>query len=255
MKILVVTPTIGSPELVDALISVRAQTFRELENVQVVHVVMVDGAEYQYEVMNALTVAHASYTPEMYLDTRMTVWPFNTGGQGFYGHKLYAAASQMVTPDIDWVFFLDQDNWYEPDHIESLVLKAMRENLDFSFSLRKFYTYDAKFYANDNCASLGPWKAWEEELGGRNLVDTGCYCFRGSYISKWGHVWNMGWGADITFFELTMATARYATTGKRTFCYRLGTPWADKYEEEIRFIDKWNAHAKQRYGGKYPWEA
>lgn len=255
MKILVVTPTLGSPELVDALISVRAQTFSELRDLEIMHVVLVDGAEYQYEVMNALTVAHDSYKPEVSVDTRMVVWPFNTGGHGFYGHKLYAAASMLVTPDIDWVLFLDQDNWYEPNHIESVVLKASREDLDYSFSLRKFYTYGAKFYADDNCGSLGPWTAWEEERGGRHLVDTGCYCFKGSFISKWGHIWNMGWGADMAFFELTKATARYATTGERTFCYRLGAPWAEKYEEEMNFINTWNAYSKQRYDGRYPWEA
>lgn len=254
MKILIVTPTIGDPELVDALISVRAQTFSELADVEIRHVVIVDGEEYQREVIDAITVAQASYTPETFVDTRMVIWPFNTGGQGFYGHKIYAAVSQLVTPDIDWVLFLDQDNWYEPNHIESLVLKASQEGLDYSYCLRKYYTHDRKFFANDNCLSLGPYKAWENELGGRNLIDTGCYCFRGDYISKLGHYWNMGWGADVTFFERTMSTARYAGTAERTFCYRMGDLWSEKFKEQSEFVLKWNEYAKKRYDGDYPWE-
>jgi len=255
MKVLIVTPTVGSSELVDALISVRAQVFRELEDVEVRHIIMVDGAEYRNKVVDALHIAEETYRqPSMSLETRMVVWPYNTGGQGFYGHKLYAAASQLVTPDIDWVLFLDQDNWYEPNHVESVVLKASLGGLDFSFSLRKFYTHDGKFYANDNCASLGPWTAWEPEMGGHRLVDTGCYCFRGSYITEKGHIWNMPWGADIKFFESVMATARYGTTGERTFCYRMGSPENPKAADELEFINKWNAYAKQRFDGNYPWE-
>ena len=255
MKVLVVTPTIGSPELVDALISVRAQAFRELEGVEVMHILMVDGAEYEEKVIDALIVAEDELEEPGYaLKNKVVVWPYNTGGKGYYGHKLYAAAAMLVTPDIDWVLFLDQDNWYEPNHIESVVMKASLEDLDFSFSLRKFYTTDKRFYADDNCASLGPWTAWPREMGGHNLVDTGCYCFKGSFITSKGHICNMTWGADITFFESIMATARYGTTGERTFCYRMGADGARKSVEERAFIDKWNAYAANRFGGKYPWE-
>jgi hypothetical protein len=65
----------------------------------------------------------------------------------------------------------------------------------------------------------------------------------------------MPWGADIKFFESVMATARYGTTGERTFCYRLGSPEDDKYKDELEFIDRWNAYALKRFDGKYPWEA
>lgn len=255
MKVLIVTPTIGDKNLANAIISVRAQVFEEIEGVDVLHVLVVDGEEYKSKVEESLMIAKSVFEePAFTLTHKIVTWPYNTGGKGFYGHKIYAAASQMVTPDIDWVLFLDQDNWYEPNHIESVVLKASLGGLDFSFSLRKFYTNDGKFYANDNCASLGPWKAWEEELGGRNLVDTGCYCFRGDFISEKGHIWNMKWGADITFFESVMATARYGTTGERTFCYRMGAPDNPKSLEEKTFVDRWNAHAAKRYGGNYPWE-
>jgi len=255
VKVLIVTPTIGSPELVNALISVRAQAFRELEGVEVMHVLMVDGKDFESKVVDALIVAEDELEePGFNLKTEVVTWPYNTGGKGFYGHKLYAAASMLVTPDIDWVLFLDQDNWYEPNHVESLILKGSLEGLDFSYSLRKFYTHDGKFYADDNCSSLGRWTAWESYMGGHHLVDTGCYCFRGSFITQKGHIWNMLWGADIKFFESVMATARYETTGERTFCYRMGGPDNPKSAEERAFIDKWNAYAFDRFGGKYPWE-
>ncbi len=237
----------------DALISVRAQVFEELKDVEVRHVLMVDGAEFEQKVVDALTVAEETYRqPSMSLDQKVVVWPYNTGGQGFYGHKLYAAASMLVTPDIDWVLFLDQDNWYEPNHIESLVLKGVKDDLDYSYCLRKFYTWDGKYFSDDNCASLGKYKIWDN--GGHYLIDTGCYCFRGSYISKWGHLWNMRWGADINFIEATMATARFSGTALRTFCYRLGRPDAAKYEEEMAFIAESNKYSAAKYQGNYPWE-
>jgi hypothetical protein len=253
VRVLIVTPTIGSPELVNALISVRAQAFRELEGVEVMHVLMVDGKDFESKVIDALIVAEDELEePGFNLKTEVVTWPYNTGGKGFYGHKLYAAAAMLVTPDIDWVLFLDQDNWYEPNHIESLVTTGQSMSLDYAYALRKFYTWDGKYFDDDNCSSLGKWKIWDN--GGHHLIDTGCYCFRGEYISRMGHLWNMGWGADINFVERTMATARYETTGLRTFCYRMGSPTNPKTEEEREFIVSRNAYSLEKYKGNYPWE-
>jgi hypothetical protein len=212
------------------------------------HLVFVDGPTYAKEVEEL--ILKAKETVE--LSVKTVVLPFNTGSFGYYGHKIYAAASQLVTPDIDWVLFLDQDNWYEPNHVESSVLKGVEEDLDFSYSLRKFYTPDKEFFVDDNCASLGDWKIWEE--GGYYLIDTGCYCFRGSYITTWGHLWNMGWGVDINFIQTVMPHAKYKTTGERTFCYRLGSKNGKNTQEELDFITQNNALAFKKYAGEYPWE-
>lgn len=48
--------------------------------------------------------------------------PFNTGaadGGPFYGHRIYAAFAHLV--NCDYVFFCDEDNWYEPDHVANAI--------------------------------------------------------------------------------------------------------------------------------------
>jgi len=248
MKIQIITPTIGSEDLIDALISVDSQvTDMDLE---IQHMLVIDGKEYEREVSKRIVEAERQGYKRRNL--QKLVIPYNTGSHGFYGHKAYAAATQLLLPDVDYVLFLDQDNWYEPNHIDSVVRHAVLNDLDFSYSLRKFYTWDKKFHSDDNCASLGRWKIWDN--GGHHLVDTGCYCFKREFIEKRGHLWNMGWGVDINFFESVMSTASYDTTGERTFCYRLGKPDVAKYEEEMKFIEDNNALAARKYGGNYPWE-
>lgn len=248
MKILVVTPSTGTQELVDALTSVRSQNLDKLLDAEIEHVVFVDGPEYETAVRERIAEADLKTRGA----TKVVVLPFNTGGWGYYGHKSYAAASMLVTPDIDWVLFLDQDNWYEPDHVQSLVWAGESMHLDYSYSLRKFYTWDGEYFDDDNCSSLGKWKIWDN--GGHHLIDTGCYCFRGEYITKMGHLWNMRWGADINFVERTMGTAKFETTGLRTFCYRMGSPDNPKTAEEREFIVSQSAYSKQKYSGVYPWE-
>lgn len=248
MKVQIITPTVGSEDLVDALLSVHHQTSDM--DLEIRHMVVIDGPEFQ-EVVDARIVEaeKQNYSRD---NLQVMTLPYNTGGKGFYGHKIYAAATQLLLPDVDYVLFLDQDNWYEPNHVDSVVRKAVLGGLDFSFSLRKFYTWDGEYHSDDNCASLGPWKIWDN--GGHNLVDTGCYCFKREFIEKRGHLWNMGWGVDINFFESVMSTAVYQTTGERTFCYRLGRPEMAKYDEEMHFIESNNALAARKYGGNYPWE-
>jgi len=167
VKVQIITPTVGSEDLVDALLSVHHQASDM--DLEIKHMVVVDGPEFQ-EVVDARIVEaeKQNYSRE---NLQVMTLPYNTGGKGFYGHKIYAAATQLLLPDVDYVLFLDQDNWYEPNHVDSVVRAAILGGLDFSFSLRKFYTWDGEFHSNDNCASLGPWKIWDN--GGHNLVDTG----------------------------------------------------------------------------------
>jgi len=154
--------------------------------------------------------------------------PFNTGkvdNQSFYGHRIYAGFSQLV--NADYVFFLDEDNWFDNFHVESLIdLLESRKELDFAYSLRGIYNKDRDFLINDNCESLGRWPIWctpTDKL--QYLIDTSSFCFRHNFIRDTGCLWNSGWGGDRRYLSLVADNAKFDTTGKHTLCYRLdGNP-------------------------------
>lgn len=244
MKTLIITPTTGIPELVDALTSVKEQELPKGWTVE--HMVVVDGPEFVDATIQRLEEAGVRE------DVLFMALPYNTGGQGFYGHKIYASTPQLAMPDVDYIMFLDEDNWYTPNHVAETVSFTKANDLDFGYSLRSFYNRDGSFYSQDNCASLGKWKIWDE--GGYHLIDTGAYCFKREFIARYSSLWNMGWGVDINFIEVTRSFAKYDCTKLRTFCYRLGAEDSAKYKDEREFIDSSNAYAAAKYGGKYPWD-
>lgn len=237
MKVLVITPTIGKAEVLDAVHSVAAQKFVG----EIDHLLVVDGVEY----------ADSQIFAEINLPK--IVLQKNVGKNGFYGHRVYAAMSHLISEEYDYVIFLDEDNWFTEDHVQICVDAAESGGFDFSYSLRSFYTHSGDFFADDNCASLGKWKIWDN--GGHYLVDTNAYCFRRPFIEKHGHLWHRGYAADRVFYETVRDFASHVCTGKRTVAYRLGAPDADKYAEELKFIEESNEYAYKKYGGNYPWEA
>ena len=105
MKIAVVTPTTGNPYLAKAILSVRLQT------VEVDHYVFVDGREYW---------AKAYEITRQFPHLKVYQLPENTGRNGFNGHRIYAASSFLV--NADYVFFLDEDNYYDSTHIASCAV-------------------------------------------------------------------------------------------------------------------------------------
>ena len=119
----VITPTIGSPKLKDAMQSVRNQTYK------CNHLVVIDGPEYFDNVMKNAIEGNVQFTSA----------PENTGktGGNFYGHRIYAAYPHLLNSE--YILFLDEDNWYEPNHVQSLIETIESKNLDFSYSLRKIF--------------------------------------------------------------------------------------------------------------------
>ena len=236
MKVLVITPSIGSEFLSDAISSVKAQVYSG----QIDHLVVVDGSEYYDRVK------------ELSAGVKILVLPDNVGADGFYGHRIYAAMSHLIHKSYDYVFFLDEDNWFMPNHVQSCVDTAVAEGYQFSYALRSFYTSEGVFFADDNCGSLGQWKLWEH--GGHHLVDTNAYCFKREFIEKYGYLWHNGYAADRIFYETVKNGTSHGCTGKRTVAYMLASPDAAKYQEELDFILQNNELAKKKYPDGYPWE-
>ena len=166
----VITPTIGSPKLKDTIESVRNQTYK------CKHLVVVDGQEY----LDKAT----SYIQE---GVNFVVTPENTGktGGNFYGHRIYAAYPHLINSD--YILFLDEDNWYEPDHVASLIETIEKKNLDFAYSLRKIYSPEKKYLCDDNCESLGKWEIFmsrKSPHGKHYLIDTSSFCWKREFLQK-----------------------------------------------------------------------
>jgi len=240
LSILVITPTTGSPELADAVHSVLGQTNRDVE-----HLIVVDGTKFSSKVDEVLKNAGIITGGKI----KRIDLPFNTGGGGFYGHRIMAGFGHLI--DHDYVLFLDQDNWFESDHVDSLINIIMNKNLDWAYSLRQIYDKDKKYITADNCESLGRWPAWVGE--NVHLIDTSSYCFNTDFYRQVCHIWDYGWGGDRRFYTILKDHIKhdnYTCTGKYTLNYRLGGN--DGSVQAGFFIDGNKKHA-EFYRDSFPW--
>lgn len=140
--------------------------------------------------------------------------PWNVGGNGFYGHRIYASIPHLLNSDA--VMFLDEDNTYENDHVETCMDK-LNEGNDFVFSKRMIVDKEGHFVCYDQFESTG-----EEPIG---LVDTSSYCFRRDWLINFTSLWHYGWGADRRFYQTVKGLGKHACTDKPTLIYTLdGNP-------------------------------
>jgi hypothetical protein len=210
-SVVVVTPTIGKPEVAYAIKSVQEQN----TSIDIQHLLVVDGPEHYDRFRNH----DLDYDDHDRL--KMMVLPWNVGANGFYGHRVYAAISHLINADA--VMFLDEDNCYGTSHVETCVSK-LNEGYDFVFSHRYIIDQDNMLLCRDRFEAIG-----KPPL---NLVDTSSYCFRTNFLTTVGHIWHWGWGADRRFFQLVSSrNFKYASTEKATLYYRLdGNPNSPKKE-------------------------
>ena len=230
---LVVIPTTGEATLGLAISSVISQSHKNLQCL-----VVVDGPEF---LEKTLPITNKFQTVKV-----MTL-PFNTGGNQYYGHRIYAASAFLTNSDY-WLA-LDQDNFFKSDHVESQVYNCEINQLDWSYSLRSIFDKSGNYVLDDNCESLGKWPV---HFSNENfLVDTSCYCIKREVITKIGGVWHGRWGQDRVFYStISKYFPKYDTTGLHTLCYRLdGNPMSVNEE----FFASGNARMHTRYGEKFPW--
>src|SRR5262249_12098476 len=137
----VLTASIGNPMLAQTIASVQAQTYPFID-----HIIVADGPEY-HDRVRALLPQNPRYP------VHLLSLPFNVGGGGYLGHRIYAALPFLANGR--FVTIVDEDNWFEPDHISALMAKITAGGLDWAYSLRKIVDSDGHFIANDDCESLG----------------------------------------------------------------------------------------------------
>jgi glycosyltransferase involved in cell wall biosynthesis len=236
-SVAVIVPTIGSDKLEKAIESIDAQSYGNLAIILVADGVSVSGTERVYNLLD-----NGSYTKE----TQVIWLPYNTGADGHYGHRIYSAIPHLLNHD--FIAFLDEDNWYEPNHIDTIV-DTFQSNPDAQFvhSLRNICGEGTEFICQDNCESLGFHPVWWNEM--EHLVDTSTYAFRKDFIQQTCNLWHSKWGGDRRFLYAVKGTP-FACTGKYTLNYRLdGNPNSVKPE----FFLEGNRKMDEKYQGVFPW--
>ena len=232
MKVAVVTPTIASEHLKKCIDSVDKQTY---ENI--VHYIFIDGCQYEPKAREILVGSSK---------TRMIELEENVG-KGWYGHRVYAACSFLVNADV--ICYLDEDNFFEPHHIETVV-KKLQEGNDWVYSLRNIHDKEGKFLCEDNCESLGKWPVYfNPEV---HHIDTSCFAIRRDIAVHIGHSWYGKWGADRQFFSaLKKYFTKYDCTNQYTTNYRL-----DGNENSVneKFFTEGNNINTEKYQGNFPWK-
>jgi glycosyltransferase involved in cell wall biosynthesis len=232
MKVAIVTPTIASEYLTQCIDSVDKQTYKDLT-----HYIFIDGCQYEPKAREMLVGSSK---------TRMIELEENIG-KGWYGHRVYAACSFLVNADV--ICYLDEDNFLEPNHIETVV-KKLQEGNDWVYSLRNIHDKEGKFLCEDNCESLGRWPVYfNSEV---HHIDTSCFAVRRDVAIHVGHHWYGQWGADRQFFHaIKKYFTKYDCTNQYTTNYRLDGNENSVNEE---FFIEGNKINTEKYQGVFPWQ-
>jgi glycosyltransferase involved in cell wall biosynthesis len=237
-KVTIITPTTGSNYLDKNLKSVSEQTYDNIE-----HLVVVDGPVYWDKANNTLN---------NYEDKTVMYLQENTGADQYNGHRIYGAMPYLVNSD--YVIFLDEDNYIEPTHIESLV--KVVENNEWAFSLRQIVDKNDKYICNDDCENLGKWPTC---LGEKELfVDVGAYFLPTKIAVQISPIWYRRARhpeeqpeVDRLLMQVLLDYGfSYDTNGKYTLNYRVGNR-ADSVQAD--FFLWGNSKMQQKYNGNFPW--
>lgn len=221
---MVITPTTGKSTLKDAVDSVINQT------IETEHMLVADGPD-------------AANNPHFYTTSQRIVLPENVGANNWYGHRVYAAMPLMV--NADYILFLDEDNWFEPNHVETMINKIKSKDLMWAYSLRKIINERDEYVFDDDCEALGRYPAFYDHL--LNFVDTNCYCFKRDYLVSVAHHFYGQWGADRQFYKAAAATLpAFGCTGEATVNYRAP-------ERLLEMFRQGNETMKKAYGEDLPW--
>ena len=229
----VITPTTGAPYLRQAIDSVKNQTY---DNIQ--HLVVVDGQP------------KGRVIAKEYPHIDMIDLPYPTGTDRFNGHRIYGASVYLAKGDL--VCFLDEDNYYDPNHIESLVEVLQKPN-DWAFSLRKIVDKDNNYICNDDCESLGKW----ESCIGDFFVDVGCFFLPKLLAIQLSPIWyrkarepGVPEVDRMLTHVLRNNNLKFDTNGQYTLNYRTGNTQLSVQSE---FFINGNEMMKKKYNGELPW--
>lgn len=221
----VVTATTNRATLKQAVESVASQTY------PCTHYIIVDG-------LKGGTVTNYKDNP----NTHLVRLPNPTGKNGIMNGAVCAMAPFICTED--YICYLDDDNWYDPDHVETLV-EALQDKA-YAYSLRKLMLPTGKFFANDDGESLGHYG---------DLVDVNCYMFKREVCAGIAPLWYKTNGELMVGDRWVWATLQqnnvpFGVTGKYSVNYRISA------RNDMRgFFFLKNIQKRAQFPDGFPWRA
>ena len=231
----VVTVTNGKRpgELLNCLMSVASQ-----RGITPTHYILCDG---DFNTFVELRRIHANGC------VKVCYWDGKIGGNGYAGQRWLAAAPQLITEDV--TFFCNDDDWFDPDHVKSIMDK-IDEGYDWAYSLRSVYDKDGQFLFDDNCEALGELHdTWN--IPGHRFVDWCMWGMRTDLLKQISIVLN---NPSPQVDRMFYATAKqlfpkFVSTYKHTFNFRLGGHCG----VQKNFFEIGNQEILKRFNGNLPW--
>ena len=172
-----------------------------------------------------------------------------TGDYGSGGSMADVFAGAPFLTRADWIFYLDDDNFFDSDHVASLMNLARENDLKWAYSLRRFVSQEGNAICDDDFRSLGHWPVVGTD---GHLVDNSCYAVSRRLAQRMSLAWTaIPLVADRCFFmALERSGARYGCTGLSTVNYRIGTGSAQETPEHYLNLKD---SVQGRYPGGFPW--
>ena len=246
-KVVVLTATVGTEYLKQCIESVQQQTYPNIE-----HILVCDGEEHWGKVLSVLR--------EMKNTKKIIpmVIPWNSGANRYICHKIYASIPHLLHEPC-YVSFLDEDNYYDPNHIEGMMQTIQQKQCEWTYTLRKIISKEGIYICRDMCESLGKLSpTWvSKDIYPDYLVDTSCYLIPVQILRKFSECWQRPARAnpegDRYFYQcISQVFPKFECTLQYTVNYRV-----DGREDSVKkdFFLMGNDVIKQRYPySKLPWD-
>lgn len=248
----VLTASTGNPMLHECLRSVKAQTHAAVQ-----HLLFVDGPDRAGNFLEQLFTSNVNLIG---LDPRkeagyrcdLIQLPYAVGKDRWNGHRMYAAGTFLA--DGDYVMFLDDDNYIEPDHIESL-LKVIDAGNQWAFSFRKITDKSGAILCEDNCESLGKWPSVLHPQD--FFIDVNCFFLPRILAVQIAPLWFRKFREPgqpevdrVLSHALRQIASQFDSNYKYSLNYTVGNTQNSVQKE---FFDRGNEEMTKRYNGQLPW--
>lgn len=231
----IIIPTIGSDFVWEAIESALSQTYKNAKIYLVI-----DGEDHLIKVWPKMI------ENELGTNAKILIYPLreNTGANGQNGHRIYSAFSFLSNSD--YIFYLDQDCFFDNNHVESCIDLIETQDLQWCYSLRKIVSKSGEYICNDDCESLGKYRP----IFDYNLCDTNTYCIKRDVAMLVSPYFVGGWGHDRRYFQVLSSNfQKFECTGKYSVNYRLGG------DNNLTgdFWKEYNSIVENQNNGKFPW--
>lgn len=271
-SVAVITSTIGREQLIRAIESVKAQTY------PCKHYVFVDGEQFSESAKKIL---------DQYPDVIATYLPMNTGANGWTNSSINAIAPFLTKEDV--ICYLDDDNWYEPNHVESCLNRLNETGADYVFAMRNLYTPNNEFICEDLSESLGLFEnkinypititlTYNEQefelqhtINKKQHIDTNCYFIPRNIATSLASHWYTGLHNDTNVFAAITAMNLTGESNQQfsvnyLFDIEKQVPSLFEISEKIGFtkeqaiqmyyqlLSQLSQRQFSLYGNKYPWQ-